>query len=309
MSDLIKLPAALALADCFSAPPPPLDFVLPGLVAGTVGALVSPGATGKSFWALEIGAAVAGDGDLLGLGIQKKGNVLVVAAEDPSPVLQARLHDLGKLLSPDAREQLIERLDVMPAMSAGIDLFGADAMQWVKMIIERGQNCRLIIIDTLSRVHTGEENERKDAARVMRFLERIAAATGAAVIFLHHITKSVALGGQGDQQQAARGSSVWIDEARWAGFLKTMDPTEAKGYVEDEDLRRNFVRYGVNKANYCAPILDIWLRRDLGGVLVPAELVKGIPSEKREERKATQSRAQRLANKLGMEVCDDPDSL
>ena len=31
----------------FTAPPPPIDYVLPNMVAGTVGALVSPGGAGK----------------------------------------------------------------------------------------------------------------------------------------------------------------------------------------------------------------------------------------------------------------------
>ena len=285
-TDKFVLPPSLDLHAAFTAMPREPDFVLPGLVAGTVGALVSPGATGKSFWALEVGAAVAGAGDLLGLGVAEHGRVLVVAAEDPAPILELRLHNLGKHLSPVGREAAVERLDVMPIMAKGVDLCGPDAAAWIELLVARGQGCRLIIIDTLSRVHSGEENERRDAARVMRLLEIIAARTGAAVIFLHHITKSVALNGQGDEQQAARGSSVWIDEARWAGFLRTMDPTEAATWVGgDNNLRRNFVRYGVNKSNYCAPVLDVWLRRDLGGVLVPADLVKAVPSSKRKQAK------------------------
>lgn len=281
MSAPFELPSGLDLAAAFTQPPPQPDFVLPGLVAGTVGALVSPGATGKSFFALEIAVAVAGGTDLLQLGIQKHGQVLVVAAEDPATILQSRMHSIGQRLNVADREAVIERMDLLPAMALGIDLFGEQAEIWTQTLTERASGCRLVVIDTLSRVHTGEENERRDAARVMRNLERIAAATGAAVLFLHHITKAVALGGQGDQQQAARGSSVWIDESRWAGFLKTMDQAEAKKWPVAEELRRNFVRYGVNKANYCSPVLDVWLRRDLGGVLEPAELEKGVPSSQR----------------------------
>lgn len=278
------LPAALDIANAFQNEPPTLDFVLPGLIAGTVGALVSPGATGKSMFALEVAAAVAGGPDLLGLGIQRNGNVLVVAAEDPEPVLWGRMHAIGSFISPELRESIIQRLDILPALSAGIDMFGDNAAAWTAQIATRAADCRLVIIDTLSRVHTGEENERKDAARVMRNLEAIANATGAAIVFLHHVTKSVALGGQGDAQQAARGSSVWIDEARWGGFLKTMDPKEAIDNSVDEEMRWNFVRFGVNKANYCAPVGDVWLQRMQGGVLRPADLIKGYPSSKRNEQ-------------------------
>lgn len=282
------LPASLNIAQSFAQQPPELSFVLPGLVAGTVGALVSPGATGKSLFALEVAVAVASGVDILGIGMPPgTGRVLVVAAEDPAPVLWGRMHAIGAYLNDEQREAVIERLDVLPALSLGIDIYGEQSELWTAALAQRAQDCRLVIIDTLSRVHSGEENERRDAAKVMRHLERIASTTGAAVVFLHHVTKSVALGGQGDQQQAARGSSVWIDEARWAGFLKTMDPAEAKTESVDEDMRRHFVRFGINKANYCPPIPDVWLKREQGGVLVPAQLVKAYPSAKRAQSQNT----------------------
>ncbi|MBP4078002.1 AAA family ATPase, partial [Aeromonas sp. MrichA-1] len=38
----------------FTELPPPIDYVLPNMVAGTVGALVSPGGAGKSMLALQL---------------------------------------------------------------------------------------------------------------------------------------------------------------------------------------------------------------------------------------------------------------
>ena len=61
---------ALDIMAAFTNEPPELDFIWPGFLAGTVGALFAPGATGKSFFALEaamsIACSVAG-GDLVGL--------------------------------------------------------------------------------------------------------------------------------------------------------------------------------------------------------------------------------------------------
>jgi hypothetical protein len=54
------------LANCFEIAPEPLDFVLPGFLAGTVGGLVSPGGVGKSTFALEICIAVACSVDVAG---------------------------------------------------------------------------------------------------------------------------------------------------------------------------------------------------------------------------------------------------
>ena len=36
------------ILEAFAAAPPPLDYVLPNMVASTVGALVSPGGAGKA---------------------------------------------------------------------------------------------------------------------------------------------------------------------------------------------------------------------------------------------------------------------
>ncbi|MGE0107963.1 MAG: AAA family ATPase, partial [Thiomonas sp.] len=40
-------------------PLPALDFVLPGLLTGTAGLIVGPGAVGKTFLALQIGISTA----------------------------------------------------------------------------------------------------------------------------------------------------------------------------------------------------------------------------------------------------------
>ena len=48
------------IGDAFDNEPEPLDYIFPGgPLAGTVGALISAGATGKSFWALEAASAIA----------------------------------------------------------------------------------------------------------------------------------------------------------------------------------------------------------------------------------------------------------
>jgi RecA-family ATPase len=68
---------------------PPLDFVLPGLLVGTAGLIVGPGAVGKTFLALQIGIGIAlgddvcaGDGGALFPATQS-GDVLVILGEDP----------------------------------------------------------------------------------------------------------------------------------------------------------------------------------------------------------------------------------
>lgn len=50
---------SIGLSDFFAKMPPPLDFVMPGLVKGTVGSIVSPGGVGKSWFVLEAATSIA----------------------------------------------------------------------------------------------------------------------------------------------------------------------------------------------------------------------------------------------------------
>ena len=285
----------LDMATAFLVPPPPLDFVLPGLPKSSVGSLVAPGATGKSWVGLQLAASVAGGRDFFNFGFQQYGRVLVVAAEDPTQVLCQRIHTLGEYLTADQRVEVINNVRIAPMLAAGVNL---RSDEWVDLICKEGDGYRLIIIDTLSRVHDGDENDRRDASPIMRNLERIAANTQAAVVFLHHVSKSTALAGQSDAQQASRGSSVWVDESRWVAFLKTMDEKEAKKLSISGDMRRSYVRLGVSKQNYGAPVKDRWLQRVAGGVMLPADI-----DTKPATRSARAVKA--VAPIKGVEICHD----
>jgi RecA-family ATPase len=260
----------LSIEHCIETPPKPLDFVINGLVSATVGSIVAPGATGKSWFALQVAAAVAG-ADTLDIRPQT-GRVLYIASEDPRDVLHARIHALASRLNAAQRVALAEQLYVWPTLGQTGDLL--DDGRTAADIARRGEGCRLIVIDTLSRWHTGDENARADAARVMRRLEQIASTTEAAVLFLHHASKSAVLDGNGSTQQAARGSSVWIDEARFCLTMTKCSEQEARDYGIDERCRDFFVKLTVAKANYIAPQPASWLRRREGGLFEPVEMFK-----------------------------------
>lgn len=273
---------AIDILAAFENEPPILDFVWPGFLAGTVGALVAPGATGKSFWALEaamsIACSVAG-GDLPGLAPKHTGAVLYLAGEDPEPALIRRIHAIGKHLTADARAAIAEGLTLEPIMGLGFDVMNAKQFE---RLVERGQGQRLIVLDTLSRIHQLDENSNGDMSKLIARLERLAASTGAAVLFLHHVSKGSARDGLADQQQAARGASALIDNARWCGYVARMTEEEAKRLSNcansrapvGQDRRSYFVRFGVSKQNYDARVIDQWFERQEGGVLRPVTLVE-----------------------------------
>lgn len=279
------------LMAAFSNAPPGLDFIWPGFLAGTVGALVAPGATGKSFWALEAAMSVAcsvAGGDLIGLAPPHTGRVVYLAGEDPTPALIRRVHAIGQHLSQKARAIIAENLVLQPILGKRLNVM--EDLHLAR-VVEFCAGSRLIVLDTLSRIHALDENSNGDMARLVSTLEYLAAETGAAVLYLHHVNKSSAREGQTDQQQAARGASALIDNARWCGFVSRMTESECESLSDrafdrkpiGKDRRGFFIRMGVSKQNYDMPISHRWLERRDGGVLVPVELaeMRTGPTERR----------------------------
>jgi len=276
---------AIDIMAAFEEEPPILDFIWPGFLAGSVGALVAPGATGKSFWALEAAMAVAcavPGGDILGLAPASSGRVVYLAAEDPEPALICRVHALGAHLGQAAREAIAERLTLRPIMGKRLNIMDEKHLAHV---VDDCAGARLLVLDTLSRIHTLDENDNGQMAQLVSQLEYIAAQTGAAVLFLHHVSKASARE-RGDEQQAARGASALVDNARWAGYLTQMSDTEGKFWSDRldrspiADRRGLFVKWGVSKQNYGHGLLPTWFRRDTGGVLVPVDLVEAVDDSK-----------------------------
>ncbi len=245
-----------------------------------MGTLFAPGATSKSFWALQAALAVATGIDTVGIEPGGHGRVVYLAAEDPAIVLQHRLRAiyLGKKLSADDAYMAQERIDLLSVVGKGLDI-GDDEQR--KGLIEYCTGSRLIIIDTISRAHHLDENSNGEMSQLLMMLEMIAGQTGAAILFLHHIAKAMSRAGDGDSQHAARGAGALTDNARMGAALSRMAAGEAEQMIDKDlgsvepvgpDNRARYVRMSIPKNNYSAPIPDRWYRRDVGGVLTPVEL-------------------------------------
>lgn len=262
----------------FSSPPQALDFVLNGFISGTVGSLISPGGSGKSFFALEAAMAVSCSvpgGDLLGLKPPHHGPVMYLSAEDPESVILHRIHALGKHLKTDAQESIAQNLRIETMLGKRLDILDEKKLE---RIVDYCHGTRLAVFDTLTRIHTLDENSNGDMSRIIATLEYVATETGAAILFLHHTSKA---GGRdfGTDQSASRGASVLVDNIRWSGFLRKMTESESEDYSDNRidrspinDRRGFFVRFGVGKQNYSEIQYDKWFKRGDGGVLLPVEL-------------------------------------
>lgn len=265
------------LGDWLEREPPPLDYVLPHLLAGTIGVLYAPGGRGKGFFLLQAAIAVAccGPGaDPMELGLSGHGRAVYISAEDPAIVLHHRFRAMCAGMPQATREELRERLSIVPAYALGIDV-GSPA--WCDALAQYCDGARFVVLDTFRRVHHAEENSNGEMADIMGRVEPIAAKTGAAILLAHHVNKA---------GEAARGATAIIDNARCGMSLVTLQ-TDASGLKEmlrahkfsvtrggkalPEAAAHRFVRIEFAKVNYGHIVEEVdgqrWLERGEGGVL------------------------------------------
>jgi len=282
------LPKVLNLEKCFGEEPRELDFVLPGLLAGTVGALVGTGGTSKSSFMLQVALMLAGGPDTLDLQKIDKNwkkkeidRVCYIAAEDPQPILQRRSHSLGALMSPEARGMVRCALEIHCANGFLLDI---TEHRWNQWLFDIAKGTRLVIIDTLRRVHQLDENESGAMSRLVGVLENVCKETGTTILYVHHTNKG---GAQSGEATSTRGSSVLTDNARLQLNLVTMNDAEAKENGIDENHRKRYVRLVYAKTNYCAPYADTWYKRCAEGRLEPIEFIKPMSKGKGGRASAT----------------------
>lgn len=265
---------------------PDLDFVLPGLLAGSVGMIVGQGAIGKSFLALHIGLAMATCRPVAG-GLweaPKGGPVTVIMGEDDPIILQERLHWLRQQenLNDDEAEDADLYLTVLSAR--GFDMrilektpMGYSAGPFLEALRKICEGQRLVIIDPLLFLNGGgDENDNGAAAILMATLYQIARATGTTIILLHHVGKS---NGEREDWANARGASALTTSVRWQVNMAPPTKAEMECFGIEEEMRKSWVRVACVKSNYGDGGSPGWLNRAKGGALQVAEMLK--PSVKK----------------------------
>lgn len=237
--------------------PAPIEFILPGLPYGVVGSVISPGGVGKSAFALSLACQIAGGPDLLGLQTVI-GKVVYVAGEDPSNVIEHRLHAIGEHCNGVERQTIAENLMVIPASGETLDILSNKTQEY---FLKLATGSTLLVLDTLRVIHSADENDSGAMSNVVGHLKRIANKTNCSIIFLHHTNKNSMNNGAGNEQQASRGSSVLVDNIRWQGYLTNVPDKFAKDLSLTEKQKKYYVLFGISKQNYGFPVEDIILKK------------------------------------------------
>lgn len=223
--------------------PQPKRFVIPKLApAGEVTLCTGPGSAGKSLLAQQFATALAAGLPTLGIEMGQ-GPAIYLTCEDEEAVLHWRQSHIckalgvgmaelsGKLYLASLRGKLDNALGTIDH-DGGFNL--SPTYERLASLIQR-TGARLIFLDNLAHLFTGNENDRGDVTRFANALNRLAGASGAAIVLLGHTNKAFTQGHK--QGNAHSGSTAWLNAVR-SQFTVEHD--------EETDLRT----LTVGKANY-----------------------------------------------------------
>lgn len=190
-------------------PPVPPSVIEGVLRRGAVMIVSGPSKAGKTFLLLELSCAIATNTKWLGLQCVA-GRVLYLNLEVEAGEFMHRLnHVVRESNFTDAEmHSCIELIGISHLRGR---VFGID--QLVSSVISSVNpgDYDAIIIDPSYKVMTGDENAARDVHQFTNALDRLASATGAAVIYCHHHSK----GTKGDTRSIDRfsGSGVFARHA------------------------------------------------------------------------------------------------
>lgn len=200
---ILSLYQTLDWKEAFTANPNDIDWLVePFIERGRSVAIYSPAKTGKSLLTLEIAAAIATGRPVLGNPPREPQPVLYVDIENSTADITDRLTNLG--YGPEELDQLhylsFPNLPTLDSAAGGRHLTALAAHY----------QPALVIIDTVSRVIEGSENDADTFAALYRHALAPLKGMGIAVIRLDHSGKDLERGQRGSSAKNADVDAVWL---------------------------------------------------------------------------------------------------
>lgn len=163
--------------------PGPIDWLVDGLIAkGDISLMIGEPGVGKSWISMSLAVAVAESADVwLGRSLDFASNrVLYVDEENPELLVLRRLRKLGLTDEGIKNIRFLHRQGVR--LDRRPELLLDEALDW---------GADLIVLDSLTRMHTKDENNAGEIAGLFNDgINPLARETGATTLLLHHVTKT-----------------------------------------------------------------------------------------------------------------------
>lgn len=222
-------------------PPRRAPVLIDGILRfGHVGLIAGKGKSGKSWSGIELSVAVATGGEWFGHKCAR-GRILFVDPELDKRSMDNRFAKVCAAMGADPAEveASVVRWSLRGVMRADDKPpTVADLAHDMEARCSLG-DFALVVIDSASCLIEGDENNSVDVRRFFAHVLRIARATGAAVLVIHHFGKGEA--GDRSSIDRARGSSVWGDSPDAPLSLTEIFPKEGKPSDYLADGERAFV--------------------------------------------------------------------
>lgn len=220
-------------ARLFRGAPPAQQWLVEGIFPlGKLAVLASPPGIGKSFLALDLACKSArsynSDFPAVAFGgvVRSYGRTVYISAEDDEPELHRRLYSLTAGAGMPDRLHVLSLPDVGHFGVIETDPYTRDlrpTAAWLALAEEiRGlSDVRLIVLDTLQALSTGDTNDAAAVQPLMNQCSELAATTGATVLLIHHVGKGTTkeIRTALDAAEAIRGSGAITGSARAAYVL------------------------------------------------------------------------------------------
>lgn len=239
-----ELPDPVNFSEIWNNPPQLAPELIKGILRKGHKMLLSGGSkTGKSMLMIQLAVAVASGGEWLGRRCEK-GKVLYVNLEIDKDSFGNRLLNVCGARGTDL-SMIGDNLDVWSLRGYSLPL---DKL--VPRLIRRCKDkaYTAVIIDPIYKVMMGDENKAGDMAQFCNQFDKIAAALGCSVIYVHHFSKGTQ--GQKASIDRASGSGVF---ARDPDAILTITKLETRGLKDFDPAEGIPVRLEANLREFEAP--------------------------------------------------------
>lgn len=239
---LLPLPT-LDLASLASMTPKAKQFAVEQVAPlGEVTLFTGPGSAGKSLLGQQLATCAAAGLPCLGLDVMATPAIYLTCEDDAGQLHWRQAHLCDALGVPML--ELTSKLHLVSlkgALDNDLAIFTAEgtlaptaAFKRLRAMVQESGS-KLVILDNVAHLFTGNENARGDVTRFVNLLNGLALNTGAAVLLLGHPNKS------GDSYS---GSTAWLNAVR--SHVTINHEKVSNGGILDLDARV----LAVGKANY-----------------------------------------------------------
>jgi len=241
------------------------------------GLLLARGGTGKGFFELYLGVAMALGHTFGPFAVKQPRGVVIVSREDDAEELRRRFVSTIRARYPNGLTREQRRL--LDENLRFIDLRGARSARLGEALVEEtARKVRsmdapgLVVLDPLGKLVPEDVvslNGQEGACTVHEWLDVLGHETGCASLLSHHVNKASAQSGAGIG--SATGSQLLEDLARFVVVLNAVEGDAARQkYMLPPDHPLGFVELTLTKRNYSPPLREPFVfERVEGGALMP----------------------------------------